>query len=172
MAQSVWTVFSAAFILAQFYKMGIDGHITAAGDNQVVLVKETPLLSGRRLQRIVERVIETSAKDTGHETKPEETFTSRCVTEFNKQTFVQGKKASQGTKKAARIGGDSDEIIPSINSRLVNVNSTGVAAAGESESPSGAFIVSLFETLHAIKERSPKCTELSMLSMLLCSRAL
>ena len=165
MAQSVWTVFSAASILAKFYKMGIDAHITAAGDNQVVLVKKTPLLAGRRLQR----VIETSAKDTGHETKPEELFTSRCVTEFNKQTFVHDKKASQGTKKAARIGGDSDEIIPSINSRLVSVNSTGVAAAGESESPRGAFTVSLFETLHVIKERSLKCTELSML---LCSRAL
>ena len=65
----------------------------------------------------------------------------------------------------------TDEIIPSINSRLVSINSTGVAAAGESESPRGAFIVSLFETLHAIKER-PKCPELAMLSMLLCSRAL
>ena len=50
------------------------------------------------------------------------------------------KKASQGTKKAARIGGDSDEIIPSINSRLVSINSTGVAAAGESETPRGAFV--------------------------------
>ena len=50
------------------------------------------------------------------------------------------KKASQGTKKAARIGGDSDEIIPSINSRLVSINSTGVAAAVESESPRGAFV--------------------------------
>ena len=93
MAQSVWTVFSAASILAQFYKMGIEAHITAAGDNQVVLVRETSLLSGRRLQRTVERVIERSDKNTGHETKPEETFTSRCVTEFNKQTFVNGKKA-------------------------------------------------------------------------------
>ena len=73
--------------------MGIEAHITAAGDNQVVLVRETSLLSGRRLQRTVERVIERSDKNTGHETKPEETFTSRCVTEFNKQTFVNGKKA-------------------------------------------------------------------------------
>ena len=106
MAQSVWTVFSAASILARFYKMGIEAHITAAGDNQVVLVKETPNLSGRWLQRTVERVIQRSAKETGHQTKPEETFTSPCVTEFNKQTFIHGKKASHGTKKASHIGSD------------------------------------------------------------------
>ena len=55
---------------------------------------------------------------------------------------------------------------------MVSINSTGVAATGESESPRDAFIVSLFEILHAIKERCPKCPELAMLSMLLCSRAL
>ena len=136
-AQSVWTMFSAAGILAQFYKQGIEAHITAAGDNQVILDKETPELSGRRLQRVIEK----SAKGMGHKTKPEETFTSRTVTEFNKQTFVNGRKASQRTKKAARIGGDADEIIPSINSKLTSIYSTGVSAAGESESPRGAFIV-------------------------------
>ena len=111
MAQSVWTVFSAASILAKFYKMGLEAHIMAAGDNQVILVKETPQLSGRCLQRIVERIIRRSAKQTGHETKPEETFTSRVVTEFNKQTFIHGKKASQGSKKAAKIGGEAAALL-------------------------------------------------------------
>ena len=55
------------------------------------MVKETPLLSGRRLQRTIERVIEKSAAETGHKTKPEEMFTSRSVNEFNKQTFINGK---------------------------------------------------------------------------------
>ena len=75
--------------------------------------------------------------------KPEETFTFWTATEFNKNTFIHGKKASQGTKKAFRIGRDAKEIIPSINSKLTGIYSTGGSAAGESESPRGAFIVCL-----------------------------
>ena len=71
---------------------------------------------------------------------PEETFTSRTATKFNKHTFIHDKKASQGTKNASRIGGDAEEIIPSINSKLTGIYNTGVSAAGKSESPWGAFI--------------------------------
>ena len=126
----------------------------------MILVKETPELGGRRLQRCIERIIESSAAaETGHQTKPEETFTSRTATEFNKNTFIHGKKASQGTKKASRIGGDAEEIIPSINSNLTGIYSTGVSAARESESPRGAFVVCLFEFMLAIRERCPHCPE-------------
>ena len=172
MAQSVWTVFSAAAILSKFYKQGIEAHITAAGDNQVILFELTLELGGRKLQRCIERIIESSASEIGHKTKPEVTFTSRTATEFNKNTFIHGKKASQGTKKASRIGGDAEEIIPSINSKLTGIYSTGVSVAGESESPRGAFVACLFESLIAIREMCLQCSEDIMLAMQLCSRAL
>ena len=103
-------------------------------------------MGGRKLQQCIERIIESSAEDTGHKTKPEETFTSRTVTEFNKQTFINGKKAS-------RIGGDAEEMIYSINSKLTGIYSTGVSAACDCESPRRSFIVCLFESMMAIKER-------------------
>ena len=77
MAQEIWTVFCASVILAKFYKMGMDVHITAAGDNQFILIRETKKLSGRRFQRVIEKVIEDSAAKMGHKNKPEETFSSR-----------------------------------------------------------------------------------------------
>ena len=57
MAQSVWTFFSVAVILFKFYKQVIEAHITTAVDNQVILVKDTPELGGRRLQQCIERII-------------------------------------------------------------------------------------------------------------------
>ena len=152
--------------------MGIDAHITAAGDNQVMLVRETEILSGSKLQGTIERIKERSAKAIGHKTKPEETFTSRTITEFNKNTFIYEKKASQGSMKCSQIGTESDEIIPSINSQLTCIYSTGVAAAAETESPRGKFLIAIFESILAIMERVPDINEQCLLSILLYFRAL
>ena len=49
---------------------------------------------------------------------------------------------------------------------------TGVAAAAETESPRGKFLIAIFESILAIMERVPDINEQCLLSILLYFRAL
>ena len=80
--------------------------------------------------------------------------------EYGKACYVNGKKVTFGIKRATRIGTESQENIPSLNTKISGICSTGVASAADSLTPAASYITTCVEVLYTLLDRIPPDSEL------------
>ena len=84
-----------------------------------------------------------------------ETFISGAYMEYGKACYIKGKKIRFGIKRATRIGTESQENIPFINTKVSGICSTGVVSASDSLTSAASYVTTCIEVLYTVKKRAP-----------------
>lgn len=153
MYQRLWTLITSCGIKNNLRALGLDCDIMGSGDNQLITcnVPKGGTLGG--CQARIMLALNTFSHASGLPIKIEETFSSLCYLEYGKVSYINGKRVSQALKKASRVGSESQETIPSINTKLSGIYASAIAVSAECSTPTAGFILALIETGLAMRTR-------------------
>ncbi|APG78838.1 RNA-dependent RNA polymerase [Wenling crustacean virus 12] len=172
MFQKVWTTVTGCAILYHLYSTGYKVNLLGSGDNQVALVDVPSGENPHAVQMNVLAALARMSEETGLPIKLAETFVSNHYYEYGRSSYLDGKKVSAAIKRCSRIGTDSQEALPSLNSRVGGIHATAIACAGESVCPIPAYAVAQYESGLQILSHSDFQPDVPRLSaVLLTTRA-
>lgn len=172
MFQKVWTTFTGCSIMYHLYGTGYRVNLLGSGDNQVALVDIPENTDPREVQSNVLAALRAMSEESGLPIKLAETFVSNHYYEYGRSSYFDGKKASAAIKRCSRIGTDSQEALPSLNSRVGGIHATAIPCAGESVCPIPAYCVAQYETSRQILTYTDKLDINRLTAMLLVTRSL
>lgn len=85
--------------------------------------------------------------------KLEETWYSRHLFEYSRKYHYKGAQVSSCCKKITRLASEANQVIPSMNSDIAGIFSTGATAAAEDSTPMYSYFCTIVEaTLHLWQE--------------------
>ena len=131
----------------------MDIEIIGSGDNQIIMCKMPLGRSPADVQTLLYAGLQGFEEAAALMIKLMETFTSYRYMEYGKACYIDGKLITFEIKRATRIGTESQENIPSINTKVSGCCVTGVASAGDGLTPVPAYFVTCVEVLYSIRER-------------------
>jgi hypothetical protein len=127
----------------------IYGHLIGQGDNQVILWKPTArhkkdLRAETRL--FMERLIEYMDQ-VQLPLKPEESWFSRYLLQYNKQSYYKGAHLPNGIKCAIKMSPDSNELIDTLDNKVAVLATVAETTARRDPSSIPAYFMYAFETI-------------------------
>ena len=173
MLQRLWTLVSSCGVLAHIEPMGLRVEIIGSGDNQIIMCKTDDKTQPHYVQTTLFAALKSFEKEACLKVKLFETFISSSYMEYGKACYINGKKVTFGIKQATRIGTESQENIPSLNTKISGICSTGVASAADSLTPAASYMTTCIEVLYTLLERKDPHSELPverMVTLLLLNR--
>ena len=173
MLQRLWTLVSSCGVLAHIEPTGLSVEMIGSGDNQIIMCKTDDNTSPQHIQTTLFAALKSFEQEACLKVKLFETFISSTYMEYGKACYVNGKKVTFGLKRATRIGTESQENIPSLNTKISGICSTGVASAADSLTPAASYVTTCVEVLYTLLDRLPPGTELPferMVVLLLLNR--
>lgn len=87
-------------------------------------------------------------------------------------SYFKGKRISQAIKRASRIGTESQETIPSLNTKISGIYATAIATASECPTPASAYALAAIETGLTLKSRGYRGDAHRLAALLLLGRQL
>ncbi|AJG39154.1 RNA-dependent RNA polymerase [Wenzhou Crab Virus 1] len=172
MYQKLWTLVTGCGIMAQMYKRNLECGIMGSGDNQYISCKIPNDMGPREVQRAIFEGLEEFSSICKLPIKLEETFVSSHYMEYGRTSYLRGKRIPQALKRASRIGTESQETIPSVNTKLSGVFATGIATASECGTPASAYAVTIIESCLALEARGFQGGPTRMGALLILGRQL
>lgn len=172
MYQRLWTLVTGCGIMAKMYRDNLDCELMGSGDNQLLTCRIPSESGPRDIQMRLLRALRQFSEDAHLPIKLEETYIAQTYMEYGKNSFLNGKRIGQGLKRASRIGTESQETIPSINTKLSGIYATGIATASECSTPAAAYAVSTMEAGITLRTRGFKGTSAQLGIILLLGRQL
>ncbi|CAB3229914.1 unnamed protein product [Arctia plantaginis] len=161
--QKGWTLATLLLILVASWKCGTIATLTGQGDNQVIYLRSPSksTLEGMRMTRhsYIKWFQETLlglCTQAGITLKLEETWVSSSLLEYGREFFFKGAQVSSSLKRISRISSEANQTIPSFNSDIAGIYSTGMSAAQKDHTPISAFWTTVLEASIAAHERFPE----------------
>ncbi|CAB3241750.1 unnamed protein product [Arctia plantaginis] len=88
--------------------------------------------------------------------KLEETWVSSSLLECGREFFFKGAQVSSSLKRISRISSEANQTIPSFNSDIAGIYSTGMSSAQKDHTPIPSFWATVLEASIAAHERFPE----------------
>lgn len=167
MLQRLWTVVSSCGVLAHIENTDLQVEMVGSGDNQIIMCPMPPGKTPDEVHRILFTALRSFEEEADLRIKLMETFISCKYMEYGKACYINGKKIAFGLKRATRIGTESQENIPSINTKISGCCATGIAAAADSLTPAAAYIVTCYEVLTTVMQRLNRRVQFERMVVLL-----
>ncbi|AYW51538.1 L polymerase RdRp [Formica fusca virus 1] len=150
--QKGWTLATILIILLASWKCGTSASLLGQGDNQVILLRIPPnehlLQQGMNMDTYVKHylsVLKTLCEEAQIVIKLEETWYSRHLFEYSRKYHYKGSQVSSCCKRITRLASEANQVIPSLNSDIAGIFSTGAAAAAEDCTPMAAYYCTVVE---------------------------
>ena len=161
MLQRLWTLVSSCGVLAHIEPTGLRVEMIGSGDNQIIMCKTDDKNQPHHVQTTLFAALKSFEKEACLKVTLFETFISSSYMEYGKACYINGKKVTFGIKRATRIGTESQENIPSLNTKISGICSTGVASAADSLTPAASYYVTTcIEVSYTLLERMDPHSEL------------
>jgi hypothetical protein len=149
MRQKGWTLVTQVWILDFAYMHRYRIHLIGQGDNQVIMWK--PSVHHRQDIRaetrlFMERLVEYM-KSMQLPLKPEESWFSRHLLQYNKESYYKGAHLPNGIKYAMKMSPDSNELIDTIDNRVAALATVAEATARRDHSSIPAYFMYAFECI-------------------------
>ena len=173
MLQRLWTLVSSCGVLAHIEPSGLRVEMIGSGDNQIIMCKTDTKIQPHHIQTALFAALKSFETEACLKVKLFETFISSSYMEYGKACYIDGKKVTFGIKRATRIGTESQENIPTLNTKISGIYSTGVASASNSLTPAASYITTCVEVLYTLRERMGLDSSLPverMITLLLLNR--
>ncbi|QPL15379.1 RNA-dependent RNA polymerase [Hymenopteran anphe-related virus OKIAV71] len=155
MRQKLWTMITVALIKLSAETMALNIDIICQGDNQVILLKYSPM-QGLDRQAIRDRFLselDNNFKAVNLKMKKSETWYSRSLCEYGKVRYYRGEAVSQGTKKICRLIPDINDGISSFMTPLSTINTITEGCAKMDFTPDSAFFVNQVNIVNYLARR-------------------
>lgn len=143
-----------------------------SGDNQFLSCKVEEVLGARETQLLSLEGLRTFSELSYLPIKMEKTFVSGHYMDYGKVSYFKGKRISQAIKRSSRIGTESQETIPSLNTKVSGIYTTAIATAAECATPASAYALAAVKTGLTLLTRGFKADTHRLGSMLLLGRQL
>ncbi|UDL13960.1 MAG: RNA dependent RNA polymerase [Xiangshan Nyami-like virus] len=160
--QKGWTLLTILLILIASWRCGTSASLLGQGDNQVILLRIPPGDYLSRLQinkegyiRQFLQVLEDLSTRIGIVIKLEETWWSSSLFEYSRRYHLNGAQVSGALKRVSRLASEANQVIPSLNSDLSGLFSTGASAAAEDSTPMYAYYCTIVEAAMRIRQSNP-----------------
>ena len=173
MLQRLWPLVSSCGVLAHIEPTGLRVEMIGSGDNQIIMCRTDDNNQPHYVQSTLFAALKSFEQEACLKVKLFETFISSSYMEYGKACYINGKKVTFGIKRATRIGTESQENIPSLNTKISGICSTGVASAADSLKPAASYLTTCLEVLYTILESNSPDMELPverMVTLLLLNR--
>ncbi|AWI42881.1 RNA-dependent RNA polymerase [Formica exsecta virus 4] len=160
--QKGWTLATILIILLASWKCGTSASLLGQGDNQVILLRIPPhdhlRQQGLEMDTYVKHYLSV-LKDLCEEAqiviKLEETWYSRNLFEYSRKYHYKGSQVSCCCKRITRLASEANQVIPSLNSDIAGMFSTGTAAAAEDSTPMAAYYCTIVEAALHLWDSNP-----------------
>lgn len=140
--QKGWTLITIKLIQLAAETCDTIASLLGQGDNQVVLLRiPAPGVLARERRTEYEyvdnfvNVLTRYAQDAGIPIKPLETWQAEKLFEYSRKYHYMGAQVSCALKKISRLSSEVNQVVPTLNSDLSGLYSTGASAASEDLTP-------------------------------------
>lgn len=160
--QKGWTLATILIILLASWRCGTSASLLGQGDNQVILLRIPPTdylsQQGLTMDAYIKHYL-TVLKDLCEKAqiviKLEETWYSRNLFEYSRKYHYKGSQVSSCCKRITRLASEANQVIPSLNSDIAGMFSTGAAAAAEDCTPMAAYYCTIVEAALHLWDANP-----------------
>ncbi|QPB73978.1 RdRp [Hymenopteran orino-related virus OKIAV85] len=160
--QKGWTLLTILVILIASWRCGTSASLLGQGDNQVILLRLPPSeyltkLKISQTEYIDQflKVLEELSSKIGIVIKLDETWWSYSLFEYSRKYHLKGAQVSGALKRISRLASEANQVIPSLNSDLSGLFSTGATAAAEDSTPMYAYFCTVLEAALHLRHELP-----------------
>lgn len=127
--QKFWTLITLVAIKKVLLDHGLEHRMTGAGDNQVIVVNTKGKTNPTRVISALKQRLSNVFTSIGLELKPEETWFSSKLFNYQRRYHYLGSPVSNGLKQVVRAFAEGSEGSMGLNSVISTSMNTGVAIA-------------------------------------------
>jgi len=171
--QKFWTIITLVLIKLVMVEMGLNHYMTGAGDNQVVIFDTAGYDNPGAIVVAVKQRLSEVFESVGLKMKPEETWYSDKLFNYQRKYYFEGSPVSTGLKQVVRAFAEGSEGSMGINNVVSTAMNTGVAVSSVVGDPLTGPIIAYMEAYtHLIADKRWKLSaplsdkSLSLLSCL------
>ncbi|APG78861.1 RNA-dependent RNA polymerase [Hubei orthoptera virus 5] len=140
--QKGWTVATQMLILDFAYQNRYKIHLLGQGDNQVLLWYPTHAQEAdlHNTARLFLEELEAYMEAAQLPLKAEETWFSRHLVQYNKESYYKGVHIPNAIKFAVKISPDSNEILDTFDNKVAAIATGAEATANHDKCATGAYL--------------------------------
>jgi len=143
--QKFWTLITLVAIKKVLLDMDIEHRMTGAGDNQVIIVNTTGLKNPSIAVNTLKTDLAKMFINIGLELKPEETWYSDKLFNYQRKYYYKGSPVSNGLKQVVRAFAEGSEGSMGLNSVISTSMNTGISIAASVSDPLTGPLVAYVE---------------------------
>ena len=170
MFHRLWTPATGCGILAYSEGIAPNMSLMGQGDNQILICDQPKDEAPHATQGRLLEALETYSREANVRIKTAETFVSSVYMEYGKNCYHRGVKINNGLKRSRGIGTESQENLPSLNTKLSGICATAISAAAESVTPAAAYVTAGIECLIEVRKRKMITDKNRLATILLLNR--
>lgn len=162
--QKFWTLITLVGIKKVLLDHGLEHRMTGAGDNQVIVVNTKGTKDPERVIKSLKQRLSDMFNSIGLELKPEETWYSSKLFNYQRRYYYKGSPVSNGLKQVVRAFAEGSEGSMGLNSVISTAMNTGVAIAASVSDPLTGPLIAYVEAYTHL------CQDSRWISMMKLSR--